>query len=171
MSRPPVAKVCMLGDFAVGKTSLVRRFVDQAFEEKYLTTVGVKIDTKLVDLPNGAQAKLVVWDIAGADDIDALRGNYLRGLNGYLLVCDGTRLPTLEAAARIRESVAQVAGDVPMRLLVNKQDLVDQTEITEAELAEYGMGDVRRLLTSALTGANVDTAFQELAYAITVEKR
>jgi small GTP-binding protein len=161
----------MLGDFAVGKTSLVRRFVDQQFSEKYHTTVGVKIDTKSIPLPNGESQKAVLWDIAGADDIDDLRGNYLRGMHGYLLVCDSTRQPTLEAAAQIHRRICEVHGALPMRLLLNKQDLTDEIEVTYDSLESHGLGDARRLLTSALTGANVETAFEELAYAIALAAR
>lgn len=160
------AKICMLGDFAVGKTSLVRRYVDQQFSDGYLTTVGVKIDTKEIDLPNGEAIKIVLWDIAGADSVDSLRASYLRGMAGYLLVCDATRIPTVQAAADLRQWVNESMGELPMRLLINKQDLGDQVEVDDQHLRTAGLADAPQLLTSALTGANVELAFEELAYAV-----
>src|SRR5215211_7084781 len=89
-------KICMLGGFSVGKTSLVKRFVESVFSETYLTTVGVKIDKKTVDLGERA-VNLILWDVAGEDDISAVRMSYyyLRGCAGYVLVADGTRPSTL----------------------------------------------------------------------------
>ena len=83
-------KICLLGGFGVGKTSLVSRFVHSIFSDKYLTTVGVKIDKKRVDL-GSQQVDLVIWDIYGEDDFQKVRMSYLRGASGYLLVADGTR--------------------------------------------------------------------------------
>jgi GTPase SAR1 family protein len=87
-------KVCMLGGFSVGKTSLVKRYVDSVFSETYLTTVGVKIDKKTVDLSDRI-VNLILWDLAGEDDIASLRMSYLRGTAGYVLVADGTRPSTI----------------------------------------------------------------------------
>jgi small GTP-binding protein len=82
-------KICMLGSFSVGKTSLVARYVSSVFSDKYLTTVGVKIDKKTVAV-DGADVTLLLWDIYGEDDFQKLRMSYLRGASGYLLVVDGT---------------------------------------------------------------------------------
>lgn len=94
-------KVCMLGAFSVGKTSLVKRFVQSIFSETYLTTVGVKIDKKNVVLSDRI-VTLILWDLAGEDDIASLRMSYLRGSAGYVLVADGTRPSTLEIALSLR---------------------------------------------------------------------
>ena len=83
-------KVCLLGGTGVGKTSLVAQFVHSIFSDKYLTTVGVKIDKKSVDV-DGTDVELVIWDVYGHDDFQKLRVSYLRGTSGYLLVADGTR--------------------------------------------------------------------------------
>src|ERR1700737_1110144 len=85
-------KICMLGGFWVGKTSLVKRFVASVFSETYLTTVGVKIDKKTVDLSDRI-VNLILWDLAGEDDISSLRMSYLRGSAGYVRVPDGARPP------------------------------------------------------------------------------
>ena len=89
-------KVCMLGASAVGKTSLVGRFVQGIFSDKYLTTVGVKIDKKKVSLDSG-EMTLMLWDIYGQDEFQTIRDTYLRGATGYLLVADGTRYSTLDS--------------------------------------------------------------------------
>ena len=102
-------KVCMLGGFAVGKTSLVARFVRSIFSEKYLTTVGVKIDKKAV-MAGDREVTLVLWDINGQDEFQDVQESYLRGMSGYLLVVDGTRRATLETAAKLQEKAVAVAG-------------------------------------------------------------
>src|SRR6201995_5820597 len=127
-------KVCMLGGFSVGKTSLVKRYVSSIFSETYLTTVGVKIDKKTVDL-SGRTVNLILWDLAGEDDISALRMSYLRGSAGYVLVADGTRPATLDVALSLRERVRTEYGPLPFVLLLNKHDLTDQWEIRDAALA------------------------------------
>jgi small GTP-binding protein len=83
-------KICMLGAFAVGKTSLVARFVESIFSDRYHTTVGVKIEKKTLQV-SGQQWNLIVWDLAGEDEFMQIRMSYLRGSSGYLLVADGTR--------------------------------------------------------------------------------
>ena len=88
-------KVCLLGGFGVGKTSLVRRYVQSIFSDTYLTTVGVKIEKKMVNV-GAAEVALILWDIAGEDDITGIRTSYLRGAAGYFLVVDVTRGETLE---------------------------------------------------------------------------
>src|SRR4029453_515125 len=88
-------KICMIGAYAVGKTSLVTRFVESIFSTKYLTTVGVKINKKTITL-DGKEITLILWDLHGEDEFQKLRLSYLRGSSGYILVADGTRRDTLE---------------------------------------------------------------------------
>ncbi len=156
-------KICVLGDFSVGKTSLVRRFVDQAFSERYLTTVGVKIDTKVVTLPEGTDAKLILWDIAGADEMDALRTNYVRGASGIVLVCDLTRAETLTTAKKLQREVASRFGAVPLCLLANKLDLKREREVDDMNLKQLTDNGWNVFTTSAKTGQNVDQALIRLA--------
>ena len=98
-------KVCVLGAYAVGKTSLISRFVKSVFSEKYHTTVGVKIDKKEVQLESGT-IRLMLWDLAGEDDFSKVRLSFLRGSSGYLLVVDPTRPDTFQVAESLREQVA-----------------------------------------------------------------
>lgn len=153
----------MLGDFSVGKTSLVRRFVDQAFSEKYITTIGVKVDTKAISLDTDTSVKLVLWDIAGEKSIGPLQRQYLKGMSAFLLVLDSTRLPTLTSATTIREQIVTEYGDLPFFLLINKTDLVDQLEVTDDVLKQHGLADWPILRTSAKTGDHVEEAFSKLA--------
>lgn len=155
-------KICMLGGFAVGKTSLVSRFVHSIFSDKYLTTVGVKIEKKSVDLPD-AKVDLIVWDLYGEDDFQKVRMSYLRGASGYLLVADGTRRATLETALSLHESAQRTVGRVPFLLVANKADLAAEWELDENSLAALGERGWRILRTSAKTGAGVEDAFATLA--------
>ncbi|MBT5830208.1 MAG: GTP-binding protein, partial [Candidatus Latescibacteria bacterium] len=117
-------KVCMLGAFAVGKTSLISRYVHSMFSDKYQTTVGVKIDKKVVSVGEHDMT-LILWDVYGEDDFMKLRMSYLRGAAGYFLVADGTRKETLDVAEDLKARVTDSLGDVPFILLLNKADLQD----------------------------------------------
>ena len=155
-------KVCMLGGFAVGKTSLVARFVTSIFSDKYLTTVGVKIEKKSVQVAN-QQLDLVLWDIYGDDEFQRVRMSYLRGASGYLLVVDPTRKATLETAIALHDSAEKTIGRVPFILVLNKADLIDQWEIDEHALDDRKWTIIR---TSAKTGTGVEEAFLVLARAM-----
>jgi len=155
-------KICMLGAFSVGKTSLVKRFIQSVFSEAYLTTVGVKIDKKTVELPNRT-VNLILWDLAGEDDISSLRMSYLRGAAGYVLVADGTRAATLEVALSLRQRVEADFGPLPFVLLLNKNDLREGWAIGEEEIEGLRQSGWWVRSTSARTGDGVDEAFGTLA--------
>ena len=155
-------KICMLGAFSVGKTSLVKRYVDSVFSETYLTTVGVKIDKKVIDL-SGRTVNLILWDLAGEDDINAFRMAYLRGAAGYVLVADGTRPATLDVALSLRRRVEVDHGPLPFVLLLNKSDLTDQWAITDAEIDALRTNGWWVRTSSARSGAGVEDAFTDLA--------
>ena len=155
-------KICMLGAFSVGKTSLVKRFVESVFSETYLTTVGVKIDKKTVELSNRI-VNLILWDLAGEDDISSLRTSYVRGSAGYLLVADGTRPSTLEVALSLRQRVEVEFGPLPFVLLLNKNDLREEWAIRDEEIEDLRRDGWWVRPTSARTGEGVDDAFGALA--------
>ena len=159
-------KVCMLGAFGVGKTSLVARFVSSIFSEKYLTTVGVKIDKKTIDAGSG-EMTLMLWDIYGEDEFQTVRDSYLRGASGYLLVADGTRYATLDTAVALQRRAESVIGRVPFLLLLNKSDLDAEWQVDQAALWKTAEGGWTVVKTSAKTGAGVDDAFTKLAHAMT----
>ena len=158
-------KVCMLGSYAVGKTSLVRRFVASIFSDTYLTTVGVKIDKKVLRVGE-EDVTLVLWDIYGEDEFQRLRMSYLRGASGYLLVADGTRRATLDKAIAMKEAAENALGPASSIIVLNKSDLADQWEIDaekENEMASRGLSVVR---TSAKTGEGVELVFNTLTAAM-----
>jgi small GTP-binding protein len=155
-------KVCMLGAFAAGKTSLVQRFVKSMFSEKYLTTVGVKIDKKLLWFDN-QEIELLLWDIHGEDEFQEVRTSYLRGAAGYFLVIDGTRAATLGTAYLLQKRVEETVGKVPSVLLFNKVDLVETWEIEDSVFEDLSRQNWPYLKTSAKTGEGVEEAFQTLA--------
>jgi small GTP-binding protein len=155
-------KVCLLGGFGVGKSSLVRRYVQSIFSDTYLTTVGVKIEKRMVNV-GAADVALILWDIAGEDDVTTIRTSYLRGTAGYLLVVDVTRGETLEVAKSIQTRVTSEVGSVPFLFLLNKTDLKEDWDIPEQSLEDLKDAGYAVLQTSAKTGEGVEEAFQELA--------
>lgn len=149
-------KICMVGDFAVGKTSLTQKFVNNVFSDKYLTTIGVKIDTAIIE-----QTKLVVWDIAGRDSLSPINSSYLVGAAGVVLVADGTRPNTIEGLADIWQTVIQRIGEVPAVMALNKSD-TDQWQVDEGQVAEYEQQGWQVFKTSAKHGTNVAALFKAL---------
>jgi small GTP-binding protein len=155
-------KICMVGTFGVGKTSLVERYVHSKFEDKYLTTLGVKITKKALDIA-GQEVNLMLWDLAGEDRLTTVMPMNLRGAAGYFLVADGTRGSTFEALFDLQERVQAVVGDVPFTCVVNKLDLREQWEVNDASfsrLSELGWSYMR---TSAKSGEAVEELFLGLA--------
>jgi len=151
-------KICMLGGYAVGKTSLVKRFVHGMFSDKYLTTIGVKIDKKVVQV-EGTEVTLVLWDLAGENGFEKVRLSYLRGASGYLLVVDGTRRVSLDVAMEVQSKAQATLGDVPFVLLINKGDLKDQWTVLDSDVQSLKSRGWRVLITSAKEGTAVEEAF------------
>lgn len=162
-------KICMLGSFAVGKTSLVRRFVDSIFSDTYLTTVGVKIDKKVVPLDNNL-ISLVLWDVQGEDHEQRILPAYLRGMAGYLLVVDPTRQYTLENALLLKMRIEQELGKTPFVLALNKADLKADWRMEEDDLRLLESDALAVVETSAKTGCGVEECFQTLALEFVPER-
>jgi small GTP-binding protein len=160
-------KICMIGTSGVGKTSLVSRFVHSFFSDKYLTTVGVKIDKKTL-LVDRMELTLMIWDLAGLDELSwQLNRSYFRGASGYLLVADGTRAGTLDLALEIHRDVVEAIGALPFVLLMNKADLRPQWEIGDDRIISLVTRGWMILRTSAKTGEGVELAFTALARLMT----
>ena len=155
----------MVGAFATGKTSLVARFVQGIYSDKYQTTIGVKIDKKVVET-NGQTMNMLLWDIHGEDEFQNVRMSYLRGSAAYLLVVDGTRRSSLETALNLKAKVAENIGDIPFILVINKCDLVSEWEIAEADIAELQEKGIELIKTSAKTDLAVEDCFLRLATKI-----
>lgn len=163
-------KVCLLGDFAVGKTSLVRRFVHNRFEDKYLSTIGVKVSSKRFVMGKDnhqVDLTLMIWDLAGGEEFNHMRASYLRGAAGALLVCDMTRAETLHRLQTYVDDLAQIHQQTPLVIAANKIDLTEQFQLTEEQVADVAHNiDAPYFLTSAKRGDEVDTAFRLLGQMI-----
>ncbi|MEE9224040.1 MAG: Rab family GTPase [Thermoplasmata archaeon] len=170
------AKVCLVGEQAVGKTSLVRRFVLDVFDDSYIATMGAKVlkrDIEVSDETYGnLLVSLVVWDIMGDKSFrDLFKEAFFQGAQGLIAVCDVTRKATLTELENWIKAVSKVAGDIPIHMLANKVDLVDDTEIAEDDIKEFSdRMDSTYEMTSAKTGENVEDAFDIVARKI-IDKR
>jgi small GTP-binding protein len=165
------AKVCLVGEVAVGKTSLVKRFVLDTFDDRYVATVGTKVTKKTVPVMwRGAPAKMdiMVWDIMGEKGFRALlKEAYFEGCQGVLAVADLTRKDTLYDLNNWIALTKKQVGNVPVVFLGNKMDLRDRIAVPEADLARLGgIHTAPTMLTSAKTGDNVERAFRTVAEAI-----
>jgi hypothetical protein len=159
-------KICMLGAYGVGKTSLVRRFVESIFDERYQTTIGVKIDKKVI-AAGPEPVTLMIWDLAGEDEVEQVRISHLRGASGFVLVVDGCRGTTLEVAAALKDRIESVAGPLPWVLALNKSDLHEQWEIDAAAAeTKFQTPPAAVLVTSAKSGDGVEEMFTRLAAAM-----
>lgn len=157
-------KVCLLGDFGVGKTSLVRRFVENRFEDKYLTTIGVKISRKVVERSYGLMSMLV-WDLAGSNGFDSLsHSSYMQGAAGAMVVCDISRRETLTTFEQYARQIRFMNPRIPLVFVCNKMDL-DERVISDDDLGEVSstFGDGGFYFTSAKTGDRVEQVFLALA--------
>jgi len=165
-------KILLLGDPAVGKTSLIQRFVYDVFDEKYLATFGAKITKKSViflkdkypSLPTHTKLSLQIWDIAGQKSFKSVHPSYYKGAESALVVCDATRKDSLYNIATWVEGLYDVVGKIPVVLLVNKYDLEDQFDFDDREaLAVATQIRVPYYYTSAKTGHNVEAVFRSMA--------
>jgi small GTP-binding protein len=155
-----IKKVCMLGLAGVGKTSLVRRYVMSMFSDSYLTTVGVKIDKKVVKIGE-RELTLMLWDMAGEEEGAPIRASQIQGASGLILVADGCRAVSLEAAVGMRHRFLD--GKAPSILAVNKVDLYDEWQVKLDSLTTFGNSGLTTFTTSAKTGKGVEEMFSHLA--------
>lgn len=156
------SKICMLGSFAVGKTSLVRRYVDSIFDDKYQTTIGVKISKHSLSV-NEQAMQLLLWDIEGKDTFTKVNTSYLRGAAGIVLVADGTRPQSVDDLIEIHSLIHEHIKDTPVVIMLNKKDLINDWQInpTQLELIENAGWTIFE--TSAKTGEGVEKGFYSLA--------
>ena len=170
-------KVCLIGTFAVGKTSLVERFVNNRFDEKYLTTIGVKISEKLLppckDMRTGEsiQHTFLIWDIAGLEKFDTVSTHYFRGAAGALAVADLTRPDTISDLNPLCKKFKEINPGACLQIIGNKIDLVDSASSVDPELAAVADAFSSPLsITSAKTGESVENAFVSLSQRLVEEK-
>jgi len=155
-------KVVMLGAFAVGKTSLVQRFVNSMFSEKYQTTIGVKIDQKTV-VVDSSEVNLLLWDIHGEDDYQKVKPTYIMGSSGAFIVIDGTRIATLSIGNELIETVKKTAPNSIIIVLINKSDLKGEWDITETDINNLRSKGYEVIETSAKTNEAVELAFNKIS--------
>ena len=153
-----------MGEGAVGKTSLVGRFVYDSFEGDYLATIGTDIHLKMVQIDD-VLVKLVIWDIAGQDGFAQLRKAYYMNASGAFLVYDTSRAETVERIDNWVQALYDVTGEIPLIICENKADL--ESAITQAvkdQIAEKHK--VKMIKTSAKEDTNVEEAFTEMTQKI-----
>jgi small GTP-binding protein len=169
MADEIVVKICLLGDPAVGKTSLIRRFVLDQFSDNYLTTIGAKVLKKTVHIKTETADRdvtLMIWDLMGQKEYEFLQSTYYKGAQGALFVCDVTRKETLMNVRNWMNGMERITGKVPALLAANKYDLPDK-KVTDKDIKEFSQDNsVDFFNTSAKSGDNVEAAFSKLASMI-----
>lgn len=165
-------KICMLGSFGVGKTSLVRRFVYNKFDEKYLSTIGVQISQKQIRLLHSRRGKevllrMILWDIAHIEKINDVIKNYFRGSHGAIIVCDITRAQTFTELELFLKPYLQMNPTSKLAFVANKIDLVDvdRSNLEQLLLIEK-LYKTKFIYTSNKTGENVEELFLKLGKSI-----
>lgn len=161
-------KICLLGDFGVGKTSLVRRFVENRFDDRYLTTIGVKISRKTIERPYGSM-NMLVWDLAGSTGFDSFTNpSYMQGTAGAAIVCDLTRRETLTIVGEYARQTRIMNPRIHLVFVGNKVDLENERVVSDRDLREVSatFGDGTFFLSSARTGTQVENVFFSLAEKI-----
>lgn len=164
-------KICLVGDFGVGKTSLIRRFVEQQFSDQYLSTVGVKISRKTVELEGVKEQEklslqMMIWDLEGHTKFKPIAPTYLAGASGAIVVADVTRQETLERMSEHIDLFFTVNPKGFIIIALNKSDMFEEEKIDKL-LSNYQFEEEKRVLsthsTSAKTGKDVDIIFHKLA--------
>lgn len=155
-------KVVLLGKFGVGKTSLIKRWVHQKFSEEYLTTIGVKVDKKQINI-HGLTLTMLIWDIAGPTPHQKIPQSYMLGSHGVLFVFDLSRPSSYEDLLHEMAAIQEFLPDVPIQPVGNKIDLLAESSIQEVA-ENLPLENV--IYTSAKTGENVDLAFESLGESI-----
>ena len=161
-------KVLLLGDWSVGKTCLLMRYMDNTFTEMHLSTIGIDSKVKIVNLKEGLDAKIQIWDTAGQERYKTIAKSYIKGANGILLVYDVTQRASFEGIKNwIKQIKDQVSSRVSVVLIGNKTDLVDKREVKTEEGEELGKEyNYQFFETTAKDGININEAFEALIKAI-----
>jgi small GTP-binding protein len=168
-------KVVLLGDPAVGKTSLIKKYVQDVFDDRYLNTIGAKVMKKNLgvhrhDTGDIVDLKLILWDIAGQESFATVKKAYYKGASGGLIVCDITRRETMEHLHHWIENLFDVSGVIPLIIILNKADLEKGAAVTVEEVRkEFAPYEAPVYTTSAKTGFNVELVFHELGKGMTEE--
>jgi len=149
-------KILLLGDFNVGKTSLIRRYVDDSFDDKYLSTIGVKISKKSLNMHN-LDIEFLIWDIEGNTPTKPIPTHYFRGASGAIFVADITREQSMLNLLNHIQTFVNLNPDSEYVIAYNKVDL-----LTKKQIENMGI-DLNAFLTSAKNKMNVEVLFETLA--------
>jgi len=164
-------KVCLLGDFAVGKTSLVRRFVYNRFDDQYLSTIGVKVSRKTVVVPREndiVELTVMLWDLAGSQEFDNVRASYLRGAAGAVLVCDLGRGKTIDGLPSYVDELYKINPNAQITIAANKVDTIALPQLEVAHVEQMATRlNLPFFLTSAKLDAGVEDLFRQLGKLLT----
>jgi len=165
-------KILLIGDPSVGKTSLVRKFVLDIFDDKYLTTLGTKVTNKTIiftpeELNKRVELKLLIWDVMGQKEYKMIQESAYQGSSAAIIVADLSRKETVDNLGNWISDLFNISGVIPIIIVGNKLDLIDQNTLDKSELENLSLSyDAPYFYTSAKTGANVETAFQALGNVI-----
>ena len=162
-------KLILTGDFSVGKTSLIRRFVENVFKEDYISTLGVQISKKIITLTEKIKMNFIIWDIGGQSfQMAPYRTRFYNGANAAFIVIDRSRQDNLKSVEKWYNDIKNaIPRNIPIIIAGNKSDLVDQLVISENEIREIAKQfGFHYILTSAKSGENVNDAFLYIAYRV-----
>jgi len=158
------SKVLLLGDSAVGKTSLLRKFIYGKFSSDYRASLGVDFLQKVIQTESGATLSLAIWDVAGETKFSAFKSIYYTGASGVLLLFDLTRKETFDNLSFWYKDLSKICPDAAIVIIANKSDLTNQRKVENSDIEAIKTElNSEVILTSAKTGRNIDDAFLTLA--------
>ncbi|MCK4286830.1 MAG: GTP-binding protein, partial [Candidatus Lokiarchaeota archaeon] len=162
-------KVILTGDYQVGKTSLIRRFVENSFKRDYISTIGVQISKKTINLADENIMNFIIWDIGGQSfQMAPYRAKFYNGANAALIVVDRTRPDHLKSVEKWYNDIkSSIPKNIPIIIVGNKSDLSDELVISKEEIRDISKKfGFHYILTSAKTGEHVNDAFLYIAYRV-----
>lgn len=166
-------KICMLGQFGVGKTSLINRYVYDHFDDKYLSTIGLKVSQKLLPPIRKnkhlelIQYSLLIWDIASMNKFDRMAKNYFSGASGALAISDLTRPDSLDELRKLSRQFLSVNSEAKIIIIGNKSDIIERSDLPNTDYEKIAREFCTEVMyTSAKTGSNVEEAFLKLVHIL-----